>query len=332
MTPVSRELAEAVASEQFGLAASARNLPGEFDRNFVLTTSGGEGYILKFSHPQTADQQLDFENALMEHLASSPVSHVVPRIVLTVHGSPVARMPGGLRARLQTRLPGRMLVDVRPYSGNLLREIGAILGELDFALENFFHPAMHREWMWDLTKAAEIIRPNLEGVNPAVREDVAYYLARFETEVLPKLNALPAQVVHNDANDHNLLVHAREEEGWKVSGLVDFGDSLFAPRVCELAIAAAYTILEAPDPLSAAGELAAGYHSVNPLSEGEFEVLWDLVGTRLAASISIAAKRAHSGSNNTYHQVTADAARETLNRIRRIAPMEACEKIRRFAA
>jgi len=295
---INEAFAGAIAAEHFGVVASVRVLPGEFDKNFALTTTEGQGFILKFSHPQSTDIQLDFENAMMQHLAASSVRPLIPRPVLTLTGEAVLRLEGGLRARMQTRMPGRVLVDVPARPENLVREIGMLLGRVDRSLAQFSHPGMHREWMWDLTRAPEMIRRNLDAVRA---ED------------------LPAQVIHNDANTHNLLY---SEEDACLTGLIDFGDSLFSPRVCEPAISAAYLVLDASDPLQIAGQLAAGYQSVNPLTTLEWRVFWDLIGTRLAVSLSIASGRARTQSLNVYHQLTFRAASDTLVRLAKLDPGE----------
>lgn len=304
MTPVDEKFAGAIAAEYFGAVASARALPGEFDLNFALTTPTGEGYILKFSHPQTSDTQIDFENALMTRLAHLAVPHLVP----SVTGAQVVRLESGARVRMLTRLPGRMLVDVHPKPTPLLVEIGRLLGQVDRALQDFSHPGMTREWMWDLTRAPEMIRMNLGAVSQADLPPVTHFLERFERFVRPVLGSLPGQVIHNDANDHNVLVGADGH----VTGLVDFGDSLFAPRVCEAAIAGAYLVLGNPDLQKPAIALVRGYHAANPLQPEEIDVFWDLVGARLAVSIAVASGRAAEQSGNAYHQVTSRAASAAL--------------------
>lgn len=316
---INEAFAGAIAAEHFGVVASVRVLPGEFDKNFALTTTEGQGFILKFSHPQSPDIQLDFENAMMQHLAASSVRPLIPRPVLTLTGEAVLRLEGGLRARMQTRMPGRVLVDVPARPENLVREIGMLLGRVDRSLAQFSHPGMHREWMWDLTRAPEMIRRNLDAVRAEDLPAVTVFLERFERLVQPVLPDLPAQVIHNDANTHNLLY---SEEDACLTGLIDFGDSLFSPRVCEPAISAAYLVLDASDPLQIAGQLAAGYQSVNPLTTLEWRVFWDLIGTRLAVSLSIASGRARTQSLNVYHQLTFRAASDTLVRLAKLDPGE----------
>ena len=83
MTPIDQKFAGAIAAEYFGVVASVRVLPGEFDKNFLLTTDAGEGYILKFSHLQTTNSQIDFENAMLAHLAGSSLHDLLPGLVPT---------------------------------------------------------------------------------------------------------------------------------------------------------------------------------------------------------------------------------------------------------
>ena len=43
-------------------------------------------------------------------------------------------------------------------------------------------------------------------------------------------------------------------------------------RICNLAVALAYSCMDKPDPLSAAIETVAAYHAVNPLAKQELAV------------------------------------------------------------
>ena len=61
----------------------------------------------------------------------------------------------------------------------------------------------------------------------------------YAASAAPRLEALPHSLIHGDANDENVLV----QEG-RISGLLDFGDCLENPTVCELAITLAYAMLD----------------------------------------------------------------------------------------
>ena len=88
---------------------------------------------------------------------------------------------------------------------------------------------------------------------------------------------LPHQLIHNDANEHNVLVGA---DG-AVAGLIDFGDVVWSARVCGLAVAGAYAMQGEPDPARAVVPVVRGYHEVTPLREDELAVLFELMLTRL---------------------------------------------------
>ena len=81
---------------------------------------------------------------------------------------------------------------------------------------------------------------------------------------VPALDHLPHQVIHNDANEHNVLV---ADDG-AVTGLIDFGDVVWTARVCGLAVAGAYAMQGRPDPARAVVPVVRGYHEVTPLRAG----------------------------------------------------------------
>ena len=95
------------------------------------------------------------------------------------------------------------------------------------------------------------------------------------------LNDLPTQTIHNDINGENVLY-----DGEKVCGIIDFGDLLRAPRVIEVATAAAY--LRSPEqPLRLIAPMVSAYCAVNPLVSDELDLLFDLVRARLCMTVSI---------------------------------------------
>ena len=85
-------------------------------------------------------------------------------------------------------------------------------------------------------------------------------------------------------NPFNRPSTAGEETG-KVSSVIDFGDMVHTCTVCNLAVAAAYAMLDKPDPLAAAAHVVAGYHQVFPLTEQELALLYPLICARLCISV-----------------------------------------------
>src|SRR5258707_1785149 len=144
--------------------------------------------------------------------------------------------------------------------------------------------------------------------------------ALYDAEVVPALPSLRRSVVYGDANDYNVLVGEALPLPRKVVGVIDFGDLHESVMVSEVAIAAAYAILGKENPLRAAAEVVAGYHGAFPLMEEELQVLYALIGTRLAVSVVNSAQRASVKPDDSYVTVSERPAFEAMERLAKIHP------------
>jgi 4-aminobutyrate aminotransferase-like enzyme len=208
-----------------------------------------------------------------------------------------------------------MLEDVTPHPA-LVREVGGTTARLARALRGFFHPAARHELLWDLTQAPALRTRTQHIGNPGDRRLVEEVLDHFESEVLPKFRGLRAQIIHNDVNCQNALV-----DGDRVIGVIDFGDLIHAPMVADLAVPIAELLTQNLDPVATAAELAAGYHAVTTLEDGELDLVFDLVATRSAAHVAISNWRvSHHPENADYIMSSVDeyaALLETLQKLGR---------------
>lgn len=305
----------------YGLDASVRRLPGE-NHNYAVTTTGGGRCVLKIAAHGQSPADLDLEHAAIEHLADACFGLDLPRSVATSDGSPIAHYPSANSdadgdAGVQATAPARLtaFIDGEPWPEQtaplkLLRALGRQLASLETALDGFEHPAARRTHRWDLTRALrlESLAELADSESRRQLLDDAWHLTR--AHLVPRLAELPTAFIHGDLNGENLLV-----AGGKLVGLLDFGDALVNPRVCELAIALAYALQRQHDPLAAASAVVAGYESEHLLSPVERYVLLPLVCTRLAASLSIAAERRSQGTDGTDHFVTEGPAWKLLEQL-----------------
>ncbi|MEV0202534.1 aminotransferase class III-fold pyridoxal phosphate-dependent enzyme [Nonomuraea sp. NPDC050691] len=310
--PEEAALAAGVARELFGLEGRLEPLPGEKDRNYRLTTPDGDRHVLKIHAPGTDPVELDLQDAALLHLAAAPGAPPAPRPVAALDGRHTvpAPWPDGTRAaRMLTWMDGRPWAQIRPTEERL-RDLGRHVAAVDLALRGFTHHGMRRELLWSLTSA-----PRVAGLAPLVagelRPLVEEVFDRYRTHVAPRLAALPHQVIHNDANELNILVDDRGA----VAGLIDFGDVVWNPRVCGLAVAAAYATQGHADPLRAVLPLVAGYDEVTPLRPEELEVLFDLTRTRLAISLCLSAHHHAQDPDNTYLLVSRHGVAQALRRL-----------------
>ncbi len=280
-----------------------RELPSSIDQNFKLDTAGGS-FVLKISNSDELPEYLAAQIRALEHLAGNAGSALrVPEVVHCSDGGLVV-MAGEHPAWLVTWLTGTPIARLASRPPGLLRALGRALGELDGRLADFDDPAVHREFRWDLMQAPAILA--LAGnIADAYRRDLVHRrLRRFEAEVIPRLAQLPFQVVHNDANDHNVLVCPAGGPRFEPCGLLDFGDMMWTPRVCEPAIAMTYALLGPGAPVEACRALLSGYQESLPLGAEEIEVLPDLIEARLCVSVTISAYERMCDPNNVFVSVS----------------------------
>ncbi|MDH5759810.1 MAG: aminotransferase class III-fold pyridoxal phosphate-dependent enzyme [Gemmatimonadota bacterium] len=325
------EEAARIAEEHFGLEGTASPLPGERDLNFLLTDREGARFVVKMTSPEESDAALTFETGLLAWLGERE-DVPTPGVIRTRGGDLVARLSdgeGGHRVRVLPFIPGAVMASIRPWTDDLLIELGRSVARLDRVLEDHPTPPPPRpDFDWSLDNAARVIRRGLE-ILPG--DEVGEHRKRLLTDVLETVAGvesvvagLPRQLIHGDVNEHNVLVSVTDDGRASVSALLDFGDAHEAPAVFDAAIAVAYSMLGQKDPLAAACAVARGYHATRPLTEGEVDALLPLARARLAASVSISTWRRRAagegGEVDPYLTVSESPAWTTLEALHSIHP------------
>jgi 4-aminobutyrate aminotransferase-like enzyme/Ser/Thr protein kinase RdoA (MazF antagonist) len=319
--PLTAREASRLASDGYGLEATAHALPGEYDDNFQLFTSDFRVFVLKVMHPAREQSFVDLQCHALRHLAERLPHLTLPRVVPNSHGELFARQKlqeGHERlVWLLTFVPGATLAEVKPHSLELLASLGRFLAEIDRALLEFTHPGALRELKWDLSRAGWA-RDYLSCVGDLKRRALA---AQF-LDAVPVIDfrALRRSVIYGDANDHNVLASPAWPQPRRVVSVIDFGDMHFGLTVAEPAIAAAYALLTDEQPLRSAAAVLAAYHQVFPLNEAEIAAFFPLLCTRLAVSVVNSSRRQTLVPDDPYITVTESAAWTALERLAAIHP------------
>jgi Ser/Thr protein kinase RdoA (MazF antagonist) len=161
---------------------------------------------------------------------------------------------------------------------------------LDRAMMGYEHSAGNYVLLWDVQHALKV-RPMLPHIpDDDIRALAAESLDRFEKHALPRLSTLRTQLIHNDCNLNNVLYDATQTE--RVAGFLDFGDMVRAPLICEIAVAAAYHMVNEEDPFTSTRSIVRAYHSVLPLLKHELDIVADLIVARTVLSVAIGCWRA----------------------------------------
>ncbi|MGI9370801.1 MAG: phosphotransferase, partial [Ruegeria sp.] len=194
----------------WGLEARLSRLDGEYDLNFLVEATNGQDYVLKVMRAGCDAGLVDLQIKALEHVASEAPGLPFPKVFPDLQGT---LLPAVLDETeqprlvwLQQRLPGRCYAKAAPISQGLILKLGRVLGATDRALERFSHPGLHRDaFKWDLAQAGWIT-DKLDAISdPAWRALLDEVVHGFQS-VAGTLNGLPAQAIHNDANDYNILV------------------------------------------------------------------------------------------------------------------------------
>jgi hydroxylysine kinase len=279
------EAVAAVVEKDFSLNGDYTQLVSERDQNFQLKATDGRQFVVKVTGLAEDRIATDFQIAMLAHFEESGFNYA-PRIVRTALGKQrsviTSDMGQEYSLRVVTWLAGSLLHDVGLTASNANR-FGQRLAELNQSLETFEFDGDGQAGLWDMRNALQL-QSLLRHANDETVHDYAHaVLARFEDTVATALRALPGQAIHNDANPENILI---DEDG-EISGLIDFGDALKAPRIMDVAIAASYLRASGEDPLRFIEAFIHGYQQRSPLSDTELSLLFDLIRTRLATTLII---------------------------------------------
>jgi hydroxylysine kinase len=273
--------------QHWGLVGTVSPLTSERDQNNRLTTPT-DSYVVKIANAVEPHAMTRFQNAALRHMAARDPSLPVPRVCPTVQGADDVLLPEGHLMRVLTWLDGVPVHQTLPTRAQSVA-LAEMAAGLTRALEGFADPAGDHVLQWDIKRAADL-RPLLPHVADAPLRDLcSAVLDRFDRAVAPMLADLPWQVVHGDLNPHNLLADPADND--RIAGILDVGDMVLTPRICDLAVAASYRI-EAEDPVGSLAAFAGAFHAVLPLTAPEREVLFDLVATRMVTTVAITSWRA----------------------------------------
>ena len=279
--------------EYYGITGSVEMLSSERDQNFRVSAANGRTYLLKISNKLESIDTISFENAIYQHLNTYAPQLPVPRIIKSAQRYNIIEFKSAngelLRLRLMSWLAGLPLSRL-PLDNNLRRNQAVLLARLGKSLRGLFHPHACKNLFWDLTKLPGLFEYAGHVDDADLRRLCIEFIQYYSVIVLPDLPLLRAQVIYNDLNSSNVLVD--EKNNQDIIGLIDFGDALYAPLVCDVAVAAAYQLDDGADPLAGALEFVAAYHRESRLETEEIDLLFDLIKARLVTTLIITSWRA----------------------------------------
>ena len=289
--------AASLAGELWGLTTHATPLPGERDANFLIEDGSGKRFVLKISSASERPGRLGLQHDLIEWARGRMPDLRLPAPVPGRDGETLGqcRVRGREhRVRLFRYVEGVPLSAFRRRPPALLESVGRLVGRLQTALEGFDHPELDvHEIPWAPAHAPSVITAASETLRGEDARRTYLGVADAVHDSLSDLLALPAGALHNDANDDNVLLDGGTPEAAQPHdlALLDFGDAVRGPLICEAATAALYTSAGAFEPLPAAARVLAGFAGERPLTEREADLFGVALAARALVSAGVAALR-----------------------------------------
>ncbi|MCX2719684.1 aminotransferase class III-fold pyridoxal phosphate-dependent enzyme [Lentiprolixibacter aurantiacus] len=309
----------------FGLEAEEiKTLEGYGSSNFQIDTTEGR-YVLKCYEDTTSRQGLlAVESKVLAALANlSP--YYFPVVMTGLRKEDIVRSDGKI-FRLHKFVYGDFLAEV-PHTNLLLQSFGRLLGEMDVKMGLIDpHQLGIREIQWDLRHFLDN-RELLSYIEQPEKRSLAdYFFLQYEEQVLPIAHTLRKSLIHNDANDWNVLT-----KNGLVTGIIDFGDMCYSWLINELAVAITYVMMGKDDPLEAASQVISGYQSVQKMYKEELDILYYLVAARLCTSVCNSAYSKTQIPDSDYITISEKPAWALLDKWISINPLRVAQKFRQAA-
>ena len=129
-----------------------------------------------------------------------------------------------------------MYGDLKP-NNNIEKSLGELLARTSIQLKSFFDKSAYRKFIWDPSNISWIYKEiNIFTGNRKLI--LLKCFSEYKNFVKDNLKKLKYSITHSDPNNYNLVVKNN-----KVNGLLDYGDSIYAPTINDLAICLSYALM-----------------------------------------------------------------------------------------
>ncbi len=278
----------ALLAERFGVRGDVQSLGSQQDQNYRVRTDTAE-HVLKIANPATVPAALRAQCAAIDELATALPELRLPRARPGVDGDRLQWLTVGgseLACLLLDFVPGEPIMDSRYLAPSVVARLGGIAGQVAAALAGLDAAEPDRVRLWDLRNAlpvVETLAPHLPDQFRAQRVLRAARAAHALVE--PHTDRLPAQVVHGDITDNNVVCETAPDGRPLPVGVIDFGDLGLGWTVAELAVACTSVLHHhGAGPTSVLPAVRA-FHAERPLGDDEIAVLWPLIVLRAAVLV-----------------------------------------------
>ena len=304
----SNDEAITLLKDKFDISGTLERLPSDRDQVFHVQ-GDANSYILKIYNSAEKTSVIELQDAAATHIMKNDKSLLVPKSLQKPRFIKKQDVPYYLRL-------------MPYYAGSFLNEknlqtydyfiLGEFIGKLTRALDKFDHEGAHRSFLWDSART-DLIKGYLSYVSSKNDRDILnYFLHDFEINAQPVLSGLKRSVIHNDANDNNIIL----DDNNNITGIIDLGDMVFSNRCVEIATCMAYVAILEDSTYESLQSLLMGYLSLIDLNKKEIHCILHIMCNRLCISVIMASWRRTLYPDNDYLTISLAPALNFLRKLR----------------
>ena len=298
-----------VLISKFNISGAVKSLYSDRDQNFFITTKEKK-YILKVYNFAEKKETIELQDTATRYIRNRDPQILVP---LTIDYKTVENKGKSFNLRLLDFIEGDFL-SKKSMTIHDHKDMGVFIGRLSKALLGFDHQAAHRIFEWDC-KQINIIANNLRFVNTNNKKNIIlYFLNQYKNNVMPMKENLRMAVIHNDGNDHNIIINNK----YKTFGIIDFGDIVYSFQIIESAVAIAYIYLNNENPFEEICSFLKGYQSSFELNKAELKSIVYFMCLRICITATMSAWRKKLFPKNKYLTISEAPAWSALDKLSKI--------------
>ena len=289
-----------------------KKLSSERDINFIIFVNNKKKYVLKISNPSEKLNILKYQDKLISHLRNDDdLKNSIPQLF---HKKIVKYLDKKNRecfVRILSYIDGLMYGDIK--SNTLIeKSLGQLLGKTSIKLKSFFHKEAYRKFIWNPANI-NWINKDINIFSGRKKIILLNCYSEYKKYVKNNLKQLRYSITHSDPNNYNLVVKNN-----KINGLLDYGDSIYAPTINDLAICLSYALMNNNNIYLTLKNIISEYHKIFPINEEEINSLISLCKSRLMITVVMAKKQRIKYPSNKYLSISENDAWTLLEKLDKI--------------
>ena len=289
-------------------------LNSERDVNLLIKGAGTKQYVVKISNPKESLAQLEYQDLLINHLRQSiQLRNIYPEIFHKKILFYKDRNERGCAVRILTYIEGDMYAKSK-NSDDTEKSLGKLLALQSNQLQSFIKNQAIRSFEWDPSdiRWTKTFINFFKGANKNIIKNT---IDEHEKFVFKNIKNLKHAVTHGDPNDYNIVVKKE-----KIIGFIDFGDSIYAPVINDLAISLSYALMGNNNLYKSLQNIVGTYNEFYKLSDQDIYSLLALIKSRLVITLVMAAKQRKKYPDNKYLSISENNAWGLIYKLDKVDP------------